>query len=1297
MAYAPRGAKGLSCIASSPKVILDYHAGRIVACAVSPVTHLVMTLGEDGSVRLHDFLQKVVIAVIHFKAAGCCMVWVPLSVDHKCASVLCGFADGGIRLVAIDGEKTKLFGVDKFVCKLKLAQALKHTAVDSLQHHDVRYREFKFSSIKSQLRHDEELDVIRKEEEARQKAIEEDDRRLLGVTRSFQEYTRGMETPSQQNLRKEQEREKAKIAKIKQEEEDKKKPQWKPYMPPHPSPILQVLYLESNARFWVSMGDYDAGYLYECELPRYYSHVANLDENDEGPSAKPVRAVPVADSDDVPIRVIRFNSEGTCAFFGMQNGRIRLQFLEVEFDLASPSFYWTIAAHDVTNGAITGMELSHDESFLMTVGDDGNFFIFSLLPITQLLEEIKEHKAKLPPAEPDFRPGVDLEPGQYTIEQAKQKTDYDRMVKEAEKNKSEKRITIAQLRARFRRLWLDNMQLPAQHRLTKDEFLMDEGRLREMREETEEKLREMKRQLAWDSEKAQLSYQKIHGRYRKHLTQDRFAVRAFLTDHVIWSYRTQDEPEEVVYEVAVEEEDDKLEQSRCERKRRKREARRKQWEVFMQTKPDDDYADPADLRAIQIAKDTIGDFKLKSSSDYIVPDSYKLTLRDARARLKTCEEHLLGLQTRFNQRLLALRDEKAEIVQDINGMIGRLKEISQDIAYKHFRQVPLTLRLTHDEQPENHFSFTKADLLDLKKRLAEEEKRRQEHEQAELGLTSPSAAQAATHQQQAKRRSSHVQRMSHPKLSRVHSVVAKISAPKKSVESSHEESVAETAEESSDSSDMLEELAEIDDIKLKYEQDTLHNTIRRKKLLFDIEHRLLRHEKFRLDLLAKMGDLRTTTLTEEKILMRDCESVETAIRTRISQSYEQKTEMERNLRQLKQNAEKQTSELDKCAKKEKALLAQLDAIIGEKNPFRDFLIKVYKKKIKRKPKKEGTEGEEGEEESSSESSSEDESEEEEDEDDDDQVFYDLSTCPQGCSQEKFDEVVQLRESRLDLDEQMLEFKRMRDGFLKETEGIKKKKIAVDFTLEKANKELGLFQTEKQKRVNSLDVLTLLQFHQLKCLRRHDMPPDLVELLNLNESDLFRLQNRIRELKQEMRIQKRNMFESRKLHAHLQYERRHFQEKLAEMSKICDDSMMKKLGKIVHMEILDNVVCDLELEEAKLKLSKSRKVCEEEIKLLDAEHKELVQDHTNLMLRIDSEMCLQKASLMDRHMTYTRNLDTMVSSMRMRYEDTQIKLPKDIEELISVIAQQRVALQALGREIDYLTNGPKPVMKRTDYD
>ncbi|KAK7485707.1 hypothetical protein BaRGS_00023008, partial [Batillaria attramentaria] len=818
----------------------------------------------------------------------------------------------------------------------------------------------------------------------------------------------------------------------------------------------------------------------------------------------------------------------------------------------------------------------------------------------------------------------------------------------------------------------------------------------------------------------------------------------------------------------------------CERKRRKREARRKQWEVFMQTKPDDDYADPADLRAIQIAKDTIGDFKLKSSSDYIVPDSYKLTLRDARARLKTCEEHLLGLQTRFNQRLLALRDEKAEIVQDINGMIGRLKEISQDIAYKHFRQVPLTLRLTHDEQPENHFSFTKTDLLDLKKRLAEEEKRRQEHEQAELGLTSPSAAQAATHQQQAKRRSSHVQRMSHPKLSRVHSVVAKIS-------SSHEESVAETAEESSDSSDMLEELAEIDDIKLKYEQDTLHNTIRRKKLLFDIEHRLLRHEKFRLDLLAKMGDLRTTTLTEEKILMR---------------SYEQKTEMERNLRQLKQNAEKQTSELDKCAKKEKALLAQLDAIIGEKNPFRDFLIKVYKKKIKRKPKKEGTEGEEGEEESSSE-----------------------STCPQGCSQEKFDEVVQLRESRLDLDEQMLEFKRMRDGFLKETEGIKKKKIAVDFTLEKANKELGLFQimsrwkthtralpdyvpledpysgssrsdtiavlfsdyvpledpysgssrsdtiavlfsdyvpledpysgssrsdtiavlfsdyvpledpysgssrsdtiavlfsdyvpledpysgsssirqrktTEKQKRVNSLDVLTLLQFHQLKCLRRHDMPPDLVELLNLNESDLFRLQNRIRELKQEMRIQKRNMFESRKLHAHLQYERRHFQEKL-----ICDDSMMKKLGKIVHMEILDNVVCDLELEEAKLKLSKSRKVCEEEIKLLDAEHKELVQDHTNLMLRyteqysarIDSEMCLQKASLMDRHMTYTRNLDTMVSSMRMRYEDTQIKLPKDIEELISVIAQQRVALQALGREIDYLTNGPKPVMKRTDYD
>lgn len=55
--------------AMAPKKLLGFHAGCIVACAVSPITYLAVTLGADGTLRLHDFLQKKVLAVKEFQVS----------------------------------------------------------------------------------------------------------------------------------------------------------------------------------------------------------------------------------------------------------------------------------------------------------------------------------------------------------------------------------------------------------------------------------------------------------------------------------------------------------------------------------------------------------------------------------------------------------------------------------------------------------------------------------------------------------------------------------------------------------------------------------------------------------------------------------------------------------------------------------------------------------------------------------------------------------------------------------------------------------------------------------------------------------------------------------------------------------------------------------------------------------------------------------------------------------------------------------------------------------------------------
>ena len=82
------------------------------------------------------------------------------------------------------------------------------------------------------------------------------------------------------------------------------------------------------------------------------------------------------------------------------------------------------------------------------------------------------------------------------------------------------------------------------------------------------------------------------------------------------------------------------------------------------------------------------------------------------------------------------------------------------------------------------------------------------------------------------------------------------------------------------------------------------------KVTFDIKHRLLRHEKFRLDVMDKVGLLRINTLQVELLLLMECGSVEGSIQDRINKCMEQKNEIERTVKHLQAQASKQNKELE---------------------------------------------------------------------------------------------------------------------------------------------------------------------------------------------------------------------------------------------------------------------------------------------------------------------------------------------------------------------------------------------------
>ena len=142
--------------------------------------------------------------------------------------------------------------------------------------------------------------------------------------------------------------------------------------------------------------------------------------------------------------------------------------------------------------------------------------------------------------------------------------------------------------------------------------------------------------------------------------------------------------------------------------------------------------------------------------------------------------------------------------------------------------------------------------------------------------------------------------------------------------------------------------------------------------------------------------------------------------------------------------------------KEKVLHATFISSLGENNKFAEFLTKVFKKKIKRSKKT--TQGGDGSDEDSDDDSDDDSDWSESDEETDSESgAYDLDVCPPGCDQTFYDNTCAMREKKLDIEEALVDEKKNRDAFVKDTDALTKKAKVIESSLKTAENELEAFQ------------------------------------------------------------------------------------------------------------------------------------------------------------------------------------------------------------------------------------------------
>ncbi|XP_034514458.1 cilia- and flagella-associated protein 44 isoform X3 [Ailuropoda melanoleuca] len=1328
-----------SNITQDPDCLFSFHSGAVEALAVSPLTYLMATTALDCSVRIYDFASKTPLAQMKFKQGGTALAWVPRLVNYTGAQIIVGFEDGVVRILELyDPKGLTVFAGRKKIsdADINLRQVFKpHTArVTALAYErdgeilatgpdstlliiceNGYVLETPFPTIKEE---EENRDVVSYE-------IKDMHIKCFHFSSVKSKILRLIEIEKRKTLKKLKEKEKEERRKqftaekgedgekelqAEEEEEEQEEPLPEIFIPSTPCRILCGFY-SVPGKFWVSLGGYDAGFLYHCEFPLSDKSSAIAKKKDE-----PFDFRLLEDTEDNPIQTITFSIHQDMMFCGMQNGAIRVYILNQDNpSLMNIEDYWHFNIHDNNYGCIKGISTSFDDRYLVTTGADSNIFVFTIFSEFELKKDIR---AKVP--SPRF--GIETEPipediedpKAYSIENARRKREHDKLMKEVEEIKAGKREKLKALRNEFWKLLEMNQGLPKHMQFKQTDFDIDSKIRAEIGRKTAFKIQQVEKELAWEKEKHQLGLMKLQNRFRESLESDTIVVHAIQSDHKISSYRLvkpskyskskrtslsdrrtskmekfekegagrKDSQKDTDGRISMAEEsiiekgkkfrpktlseiivENQIEKTRklilkAERAQLKIQQRKKEWEDLYKSKPQDDFEDPKDVQAIKEAQLYMGDFNLKTAPDYKIPEHMRINAAKKEEELGHLDSMAHSKKKNMNKCILSLRDLKVAVIEEIQCLVQELKDIQSTLHVSKHIPIPQVPQIHPEEVPEKRFQYDEETLLNFKR----QQMKIQDATSSQLEQGGSAGSGGGFFRLSSRKDGDLTTRDS---LSRSSKASALCVDTAKLLEF-----------EKADPIDIELEIMKRDEIKYLYMQQYLTNRIKELIVTFDAELRLLRHQKLKLDTQMKLSDLHHVTLFQEMLLLKNFEKQENVLQERVNSLDREEQDMQWKINETLKEMEEKKNEIAKLQDQEKALYAGFQAALGENNKFANFLMKVLKKRIKRVKKKE-VEGDADEDEDSDESSEEESSLESDEEESgsDDEVFDD-SICPTNCDVGLFELALQLREKRLDIEEALVEEKKIIDNLKKEHDTLSKKVKVVATNLNVAEEALEAYQREKQQRLNELLVVIPLKLHQVEHVVFGEIPNDLSGTLVFSNHSLGRLQERIVQLHEENSKQQKLNKECRERRKQLIREKREMAKTISKMEETVHQLMVSKFGRVIDLEALQTLSVNTTLEELKIKKlrkelmnAKEMKMWEEKIAQVRWELMMKTKEHTRKLHQMN-DLCIEKKKLDSRLNTLQNQQGNAFQGPRK----ADIVAREKVTELIQLQAERILALK-----------------------
>jgi len=806
------------------------------------------------------------------------------------------------------------------------------------------------------------------------------------------------------------------------------------------------------------------------------------------------------------------------------------------------------------------------------------------------------------PIEPkDFDLVEELPLNTYSIEDDKQKRGHDQQLADAEDKKQLTRRLIRELQLEYKDLVQKNSLIPDAVRLSPEEMVVDPELVQMLSAEGEEQLEEVRKLCAYESEKAQKLKDKLYARLMDSVLVEYIPLSALefpgkekqaksvvyslrtramdsAVEDILESVRAQEKKkaimeakekaskslkhnsdlayqevrhrlhrDESLYESSQSAEKTKAKGTSAAERKVLRLERKERIAEHLSKKPNEEEDDIRDIEAIQLAEATLGDYKLKASDDYRIPVGQEVNMEKKRRQMVLLEESMIVLRLKFNEKFLALRHLKKELISSIQTDNCRLRSIDEELQKISRSENLWEPVLDASEFPDDREEVTEVELMAFK--AARENtpwiKAIAHKNSSAVGnktfvtvdlvtgdynvMKMKADEQASTVQKDKKSNEDSAVYAEKRYFELDDRLLAAYARPGMKIEKS-ELSILElsipsliTAKESkqlmlakfsSSKSPILEHTVQDRFRKLEFEREMILKNIEQNVVKFRSGIDLLRISRHETNADIKLAELKLLALFQEYQLLLTFESRDISLQNKRLKCQKEKNEIQSNLNDLLRKLEVRTVESKDWQSKLQLIQLDMAQLVPSTNPYNDILNKVFKKKVK--PAK-ATQNDDEEDE-------EEEEEEEDDEDDEEEEVEDI--CPPGCDKLLYEKVIRLRENRAENEEQLNAVVKIIDEIKRSIDRQKQKEKQIDKDTKQTELEIQQFQATKQAAVNEVEVFIPLNISQIYPFSRSGLisgPGDKKSEEDQNEVGIL-LNSQLREVVSEMSMNTHVLFQ-----------------------------------------------------------------------------------------------------------------------------------------------------------------------------